>query len=68
MVVSSINPTWVSYSHVWQLWQQAFTESGGKPDLAVYKKVIEKNFGAGTDWQVNLGHISICIVPESEMS
>ena len=50
----------VSYSHVWQLWQQAFTESGGKPDLAVYKKVIEKNFGAGTDWQVNLGHIPYC--------
>ena len=31
--------------------------------MAVYKKVIEKNFGAGTDWQVTLGHIE----PESDI-
>ena len=36
-----------------QYWLQAFAESGGKPDLAVYRRIIEKNFGAGTDWQVN---------------
>ena len=45
-------------------WQQAFTESDGKPDLAVYKKVIEKNFGAGTDWQVNLSYTCVlCLNP-----
>jgi len=52
------------YNHVLMTGLEAFTESGGKPDLAVYKRVIEKNFGAGTDWQVSLKNRREAYSPE----
>jgi len=39
------------YSHVLVAGLEAFVEANGKVDLDVYKKILRKNFGAGTEWQ-----------------
>ena len=39
------------YNHVLMAGLEAFTEANGEVDLDVYKHVLRKNFGEGTDWQ-----------------
>lgn len=39
------------YNHVLMAGLEAFTEANGEVDLDVYKRVLRKNFGEGTDWQ-----------------
>lgn len=39
------------YNHVLMAGLEAFIEARGKVDLEVYKKILTKNFGAGTEWQ-----------------
>jgi len=39
------------YNHVLMAGLEAFTEAQGEVDLEIYKKILNKNFGAGTEWQ-----------------
>jgi len=39
------------YNHVLMAGLEAFNQAGGEANLDVYKRVLRKNFGEGTEWQ-----------------